>query len=291
MMDTETLKAEVDVALCRSALYEALALGFRPPTAETVDRLASPEGASALADAAANLDVAWGTDLADLVRAVAPSPRRPVACSLDTDYRRLFGHTARGSVPPYETEYGEDSLFLPAQEMSDLAAFFRAFGLVLNPAGHERIDHISCECEFLLFLARKEAYALERSLIAIHEGTRQAARLFLRDHLSRFAPAFGKKLAREDPGGFYGALGELCAAFVAQECARIGVPAGPEFLRLRSTSDGNVPMACGTGNGPELLQITGLSSTEGIPPSPGPCPPAPAGPTKERVPWWSTSPR
>ena len=33
------------MALCRSALWEALALGFRPPTGETVARLASAEGA------------------------------------------------------------------------------------------------------------------------------------------------------------------------------------------------------------------------------------------------------
>ncbi|MBI2080724.1 MAG: molecular chaperone TorD family protein, partial [candidate division NC10 bacterium] len=168
--------------------------------------------------------------------------------------RRLFGHTARGRVPPYETAYGEDSPFQPAQEMSDLAAFFRAFGLALRPAGHERIDHISCECEYLLFLARKEACALERGDQAMREETRRAARLFLRDHVGRFAPAFGKRLAREDPGGFYGALGELCAAFVTQECAWARVAAGPEVLRLRSPSGADAPMACGTGE--QLLQIT-----------------------------------
>lgn len=248
------MKHEIDVALCRSALYEALALGFRPPTAETVARLASVEGASALADAAAFLDEASGTDLAQLIlRSLAPRPPRSLA-DLEDSYRRLFGHTARGPVPPYETEYGEDSTFLPAQEMGDLAGFFRAFGLALRPAAHERIDHISGECEFLLFLARKEACAAEGGDQAMLEVTRVAARLFLRDHLGRFAPAFGKKLARQDPDGFYGSLGELCAAFVVQECAQAGVPAGPEVLRLRSASEPDAPMACGTGT--ELLQIT-----------------------------------
>ncbi len=281
-MVTETLmlhaQREADLALCRSVLYEALALGFRAPTDETVARLASAEGASALADAAAILDAAWGTDLAGLVRrlpatepagkpAIPPagkpaSPRPPSVELLDADYRRLFGHTAQGRVPPYETEYGEDSVFLPAQEMGDLAGFFRAFGLVLNPAAHERIDHISCAFEFSLFLARKEAYALKRGQKAIRDDSRMAARAFLRDHLGRFAPAFGNRLAKEDRGGFYGALGELCAAFVAHECARAGVPAGAETLRLRSTSDGDAPMACGTGQESELLQITGLSSPE-----------------------------
>lgn len=266
----QEMQREADLALCRSALYEALALGFRPPTDETVARLASAEGAAALADATAVLDAGWRTHLAALVRRVpaalpagkSASPSLPSVERLEADYRRLFGHTAHGTVPPYETEYGEDSVFLPAQEMGDLAAFFRAFGLILNPAGHERIDHISCELEFLCFLSRKEAHALERGDDAMREDTRQAARLFLRDHLGRFAPAVGKKLAREDPKGFYGALGDLCAAFVAAECAQAGVPAGPEVFRLRSPSDGDAPMACGTAQESALLQITGLASRE-----------------------------
>lgn len=244
-----------DLVLCRSALYEALALGFRPPTEETVDRLASPEGASALADAAAVLDEAWGSDLASDVRRLAgPSDFEVLAAS----FRRLFGHTSRGLVPPYETEYGEDSIFQPMQEMSDLAAFYRAFGLTLNSEVHERIDHISCECEFLLVLTRKEAYALAQEDPAMLDATRRAIRLFLRDHLGRWAPAFGRKLAREDHGGFFGALGMLCVDFVTQECARVGVAAGPEFLRLRSALPAGAPMACGLSEG--LCQIQSPST-------------------------------
>ena len=230
-----------DGALCRSALYEALALGLRAPTDETVTRLASPDGAAALADAAEVLDGAWGSSLASQVR------RLPLASGRDAmgaAFPRLFGHTARGAVPPYETEYGEDSLFQPMREMSDLAAFYRAFGLALNPEAHERLDHVSCECEFLAVLTRKEAYALEREDPAMLDATQHAARLFLRDHLGRWALGFGRKLARADPGGFYGALGELCQAFVSHECALAGVTSGPEFLRLRSVWP-EVPMACG----------------------------------------------
>jgi len=250
---------EVDLALCRSALYEALALGFRLPTAETILRLASPDGAAALADAASFLDEAWGTGLAPLVHRLPVSPCPSSSETLQTSFRRFFGHTARGPVPPYETEYGEDSVFLPAQEMSDLGAFYQAFGLARHPSAHERIDHIACECEFLLVLTRKEAYALMQSHAAMLEETRRATRLFLRDHLGRWAPAFGRRLAREDRGGFHGALGELLVAFVTQECARLGIPVGPELLRLRSTSFGDAPMACGTEAEPELLQIQGLS--------------------------------
>lgn len=240
-----------DLALCRSALWEALALGFRAPTDETLRRLASSTGARALADAAAALDADSGTELAPRVlRLGAARPGR--LPDLEQSFRRLFGHTARGAVPPYETEYGEDSLFLPAQEMADLAAFYRAFGLALSVSAHERMDHIACECEFLLVLARKEAYALERNDPPALEATRQASRLFLRDHLGRWALAFALTLQREDRQGFYRALGELCHAFVLSECGRHGVPVGPDVLRLRSPLPADVPMACGPS--PELLR-------------------------------------
>ena len=234
------LKA-VDHALCRSALWEALALGFRRPTDETLARLASHEGATALAEAAEALDE---VDLAACVRALPDVPVLSRA-TLESAYDRLFGHTARGAVAPYETEYGEDSPFLPQREMSDIAAFFRAFGLVLRPDARERLDHLACECEFMLVIARKKAYALRMHDGVMLEETRRAARLFLRDHLGRWAPAFSRKLLREDAGGFYGALGSLCVTFVAIECRRAGVPAGPELLRLRSTETADVPMACG----------------------------------------------
>jgi TorA maturation chaperone TorD len=237
-----------DAALCRSALWEALALGFRVPTAETVARLATPEGAGALADAAAVVDDGATAGLVPLVRALAAAPAPPPADLRDA-HDRLFGHTARGAVPPYETEYGEDSQFQPQRDMADLGAFLRAFGLALRPDARERADHVACECELMLVLARKEAHALQIGDAAMAEITQRAGRLFLRDHLGRWAPAFGRALARQDPDGFHGRLGALCTAFVTAECGRLGVPAGPPLLRLRAAQAPDVPMACGGGPG------------------------------------------
>ncbi len=233
-----------DLSLCRSALWEALALGFRPPTAETLERLVSRDGATALAAAAAALDAVHGTEIEPAALALPVEPP-PTLAALGAAYGRLFGHTARGEAPPYETEYGEDSLFQPQREMADLGAFYRAFGLRVDAAAHERADHVACECEFLLVLARKEARALSLGDEPMREATGRAARLFLREHLGRWAPALGARLDRLDPRGFYGALGRLLAAFVAAECRRAGVATGPEFLRLRSAAPDDTPMACG----------------------------------------------
>jgi TorA maturation chaperone TorD len=285
-MEADELKAiqapEIDTALSRAVLYSALALGFRPPEEETISRLCSKDGSTALAEAAALLDPDQESALAAAcLRLTAHASWFDPSTSLRTgrltmtlsgiegslltvtlSHRRLFGHTAHSGVPPYETEYGAEALFQQPQELGDLHGFYNAFGLALNRAEHERADHVSCECEFLAFLALKEAYALEHGDTSMLEETRKAERLFLRDHLARFLPAFANRLAREDGGGFYHALGELARRLIARECARWNVPLGPGSLSLRPATDDRVPMACGTDSCPAMPGTVELDEME-----------------------------
>lgn len=270
----------LDLALCRATLYSALALGFRPPTEAAIARLVQPENAAALADAAAILEThphpyerARESTLAseertrmrrDLglvatVKILSRAGQIGVA-ALASSYRALFGHTARGPIPPYETEYGNEALFQQPQELGDLMGFYRAFGLTVRITEHERPDHVSYQCEFLSFLALKEAYALEHQETAMLEETRKATRLFLRDHLGRFLPAFVRKLRTADPGGFYGTLGDFCLKFVTHECDRLAVPIGLEGVGLRPAADDHVPMACGSGS--ECVTMAGAFNPE-----------------------------
>jgi DMSO reductase family type II enzyme chaperone len=249
---------ELDTALARATLYSALALGFRPPDEETITRLCSKDGAAALAGAATLLD----PNQPGFVAASLLLTSHASLLTLTESHRRLFGHTARGGVPPYETEYGAEALFQQPHEMGDLMGFYNAFGLTVNIQARERPDHVSCECEFLSFLALKEAYALEHEDAAMLDETRKAERLFLRDHLGRFLPAFAKKISREDGSGFYGTLGDLACAFIALECARFRVPAGPENLTLRPADDERVPMACGSGECPAMPGVSDLDEAE-----------------------------
>ncbi len=251
IMDTVTSSpvlqdTSVDCSYGRAVLYHACALGFRVPNQDTVERFLSYEGVTVLARTASVLDAQGSGELSGQVLRLTAIRERTLS-ALVAAYQRLFGHTARGIVSPYETEYGDEALFQQPHEIGDLAGFYRAFGLMLNTSAHERPDHISCECEFMCFLALKEAYALEHPDPVMVEETRKASRLFLRDHLGRFGPAFSHKLAHADRGGFYGALGDLCYAFLSWECQRVGVTAGPVELGLRPATDDRVPTACGSG--------------------------------------------
>jgi TorA maturation chaperone TorD len=232
--------AQLDEALARSALYEVLALGFGPPTATVSARLAAPGSATGLIGAA----TAVHPDLPPLIARLTAADARPD--TLAAAHVRLFGHTAQGEVPLLETEYGADGLFLHPQQLADIAGFYRAVGLVVAADAGERPDHVRCECELLMFLARKEAVAIERNDVEEIQATRTLGRLFLRDHLGRFVPALAARLTRLDPAGFYGALAAVAGRFVEIECVRAGVPAGPPALRLRLPVDDGVPMACGS---------------------------------------------
>lgn len=247
-MPTPSDPAATDLALGRGVVYAALALGFRPPSDETIARLVDGDAVAALADAARRLDGA-GAEIADRVHALR---RRDTRDQLAAAYRHLFGHTARGEVPPYETEYGAEALFQQPQELGDLAGFARAFGLALRADAHERVDHVSCECEFASFLAWKEAYALDTGDAEMNAATVRATTLFLRDHLGRFASVFARRLARADGDGFYAALGHLLLGVVESDCRRLGVAMGPETLPLRpDPATCAAPMgceaSCGTG--------------------------------------------
>jgi len=260
MSQTVSPLKKADLALCRSGMYEALALGFRAPSEETMQRLVTAEQNLALAEIARALDSALAderaTKLFSLVIALSQCMDARNLDELVSAYRRFFGHTAHGLVPAYETEYGEETLFQQPQQLGDLAGFYEAFGLKLN--SHERVDHIACECEFLAFLTRKEAFALEERNSEMLAETRKAQRLFLRDHLARFVPAFSSLLANQDRDGFYGTLAKLCRQFILSECAQFNIQPGPEKLRLRPVNVDSEELTCGPGE--ELVQILTPSS-------------------------------
>lgn len=245
-MTALTRVSEIDLAFCRATLYSAIGLGFAIPSEQSIRRLGGSDDAGALADAAALLDPTEEADLVSCVAAVCQAAKTTSECLLPC-HRALFGHTARGTVPPYETEYGHEALFQQPQELSDLMGFYNAFGLALKHGQRERPDHLSCECEFLAFLALKEAYALEHQDPEMAAETRKAQKLFLRDHVARFVPTFATRVGQHDVDGFYGKLAHLLLALVTLESRRLQVDPGGMDLRLRPADDDHVPMACGAG--------------------------------------------
>lgn len=275
-------KEELDAALCRCVLWEALALGLYAPTHARLERLGTKETGEVLRDAARRLEARAAnvaptpSEAAARMGSTAPSsyeqaPRlveRVEALTrylenglgfeqVEARYGRLFGHTARGAVCPYESEFGAETHFQQTARLARLGGFYAAFGLVPSEDVKERLDHVCHELEFVAFLARKEAFALEERDDAMLTETRKAYRLFLRDHLGRFARAFARQLSQHDAGNLHGRLADVLFELVSLECARIGVSAGAAFVQLRPTEEDDVSMDCGG------CDVTRCASPEG----------------------------
>jgi len=254
-MQSKTVGNEIAAALSRSVLYDALALGLQTPSREGVEQLAARRMRQACVEAARCLEREMEVESAGKADAVAPITAsagiwaRELA-RLDTqqlllEHARLFGHTVRGRVCPYESEYGQNALFQQSHQLADLTGFYAAFGLELDEAVHERADHIACELEFMHFLARKEAYALETRDDAMLEGTRRGARLFLQEHLGKFGRAVALSLQETGEKGFYAGLGRVLHECLLLDSRRQGIETGPPGLQLRPESESDVPMQCG----------------------------------------------
>lgn len=255
----------IDLALARGVIYRTLAIGLQRATEVNLARLRSDAAREALRAATQLLDRTQHA-----TEALLPAALRVLdydqlrTTDLDARYVRLFGHTARGLVCPCETEYGPGGGFQQPQQLADIAGYYRAFGLRLRPGDDQRVDHVACECEFMDFLCRKEAFSRQIQQAPGHtttrlqqadtlEQTRKAQASFLRNHLGRFGMAFGHELVREDDDGFYAGLGHLLLRFLDLECRLLDVEAGPASLSVRLDQVDDVPMACGTGE--SLIQI------------------------------------
>lgn len=150
-------------------------------------------------------------------------------------YVQVFGHTVRTKTTPYEAEWGEMGGLLLPHRLADIRAFYHAHGLTPGPGG-ERPDHISVECEYLQFLAVKEACALISGEEEHAECCHKSAALFLGEHLAAFAPALARRILKSGPPKLYAAAAHVLLALVESEARAFGAAAGSESLPLRTFS-------------------------------------------------------
>ncbi len=236
----------IDQILSRSFIYDSLALALEPLAAETINEFLSEKTRMALPQVAAMAGAGSAPGFVTAVTAWAGAFETMTPEKLIETHTRLFGHTARGVVCPYETEFGQEGEFQQPRQLGQIAGYYRAFGLAVRADERERPDHISCELEFLAFLSRKEAYAINHNDDQMLAETRKAFRLFMRNHVGRFGRAFACLLAKEDPGGFFGRLGGILYEFITMECRRLDLEAGAPLLPLRDDVD-EAPMMCAPG--------------------------------------------
>jgi TorA maturation chaperone TorD len=236
MQPTETTPETLAGDLARECLYRFLAGALADPGSEGWRLVQDPES-QRLACTAADLLRADASPAVPLgigelppeqldLRPLLADLLKPTAGLRET-YDRVFGLVPAPECPPYEIEYhpaGET--FFRAQQLADVAGFYRAFGI--GPAVPERPDYLPLELEFMAFLLMKKRLAAGNGETEAAEQSAvcdQALRSFFADHLAWWVPAFATGLQRKAGSGLYAALGEVLAALVPLERYRFGLPA------------------------------------------------------------------
>ena len=112
-------------------------------------------------------------------------------------------------------------------ELADIAGFYHAFGVELNEQA-ERADCISAELEFMQLVSAKQAIALEALRHANAEAAEQveicrdAARAFLKDHLTRWLGKFVLVLEAAGAAAVYITAAKLARDFVQFDSDLLG---------------------------------------------------------------------
>ena len=129
------------------------------------------------------------------------------------EHMRFF--TLKSSCSPYETDYYRSFLAVfSAEDMADIAGFYRAFGMDFNL---ERPDYIATELEFMHLAAMREAEALYRHESEKAALCRQIEKKFLEEHLGRWVSAFSEALASTD-SHFYSSVAAILDIWIDGDC-------------------------------------------------------------------------
>ncbi|CAG1007605.1 hypothetical protein MYXO_03610 [Myxococcaceae bacterium] len=209
-------ESKVREGLERAQGWRAIARGF-----------GAPQAPDAIRDDLDSLRSRTRGELAEaLTSALAVLAESPPD-ELEAAHERLFG--GGGAVPARESAWADARAVAPT-ELADVRGFLRAFGL--EEKG-EVADHITTECELASVLALKEAWAEAQGWEEEAAVARDAYRVFVEDHLLRWAPRFGGRVAASGLSEFHAAVARILVGFLDGERIRLGlepalgVAAGP----------------------------------------------------------------
>jgi DMSO reductase family type II enzyme chaperone len=222
------------LSLDRARVYRALAQLFRMPDRESIGEARErnlPELGQALERlTSGGSRPAEGSDLPAEARALCDLVEDVGEEQMRFGYQRAFDESSGIRCAPTEMDQlgGSPQLELTRTfEMADVAGFYKAFGVEVGEGG-ERVDHITAELEFMNLLAVKEAVALQEEGEGEHaQICRDASRVFLRDHLVRWAPRLGECLAEAEGDPIYSAAGRLLGRFIVFDAEMIDAEGAP----------------------------------------------------------------
>ncbi|MBI3892063.1 MAG: molecular chaperone TorD family protein [Candidatus Wallbacteria bacterium] len=143
--------------------------------------------------------------------------------SLRERYLAIVGQASRSNVDFTEVERDPANWERLGEKISDVTAFYKAFGVRVPGGETEREDHLATELEFEGLLTLKEAHATSQDDLPHADLCRDARKRFLYDHLAPAMLAFDEQFRRVCTDDFYLAAARFAAELVRWDCRRLGV--------------------------------------------------------------------
>jgi len=188
------MMSDATIANARSNLFRLLALGYSHPTAEIH---------AAMASGAYQTEIKTCADIAGFTITDIPVVTSDLA-EFEAEYIDLFqfGQNGRPEVPLHAGDYEKISAGRSRSEfMLEYTKWYRHFGLKTrdDPEATELPDHITCQLEFLSWLAHLEATADPESSICI--GYQKAQHDFMERMASPFLNSVAIRLSGQSDTG------------------------------------------------------------------------------------------
>ena len=111
--------------------------------------------------------------------------------------------------------------------LADIAGFYKAWGIDIASDAHDRLDHISAECEFMSFLLLKLDYFSSKDEKEDEEICIDSAKKFLEEHLGKWVPIFSALVMKKSPGGLYHKAVKLLKEFIEKEVSIMSLEVTP----------------------------------------------------------------
>lgn len=194
----------------RQGVYRLLGAGVSRPTP---DLLATATAAPSLFDEMGLFDFSYAGDLVDACEALGGADLE----ALSIAYATMFETGVAGAAgPPHESAFRADPRTgQVAAIVAELKRTVLRFGLQLEDAGGDMVDHIGTELEVMALLCGRETRRRAASQPVDRVLAQQ--REFLEEHVLAWAPAYAQRVIDSRGHVAYTAVASALVSFLADE--------------------------------------------------------------------------
>lgn len=133
--------------------------------------------------------------------------------SLHWDYTRMFIGPYELPSPPWESAYCNEERLLFQEETLEVRKAYLKYSLLPVELGHEADDHLGLELDFMFRLNELLLSESNNSSSQLIENLTDQ-KLFLKDHLLKWVPAFSEAVIQNADTEFYQGMAKILKGFL-----------------------------------------------------------------------------